>query len=412
MTGMMRATPISVHFSIAQSMRSNLKMASASVIFGAADLSLRRCFAPSANSMRSYEIVVIVPRRTSSPVAMSNSCPTSARRTRARCAACSPTRAAVFPVTSSAIQRRRVIVQFSVPSSQLSVKTASIEYTNKKFEPSLRTENRELRTFLNKHVLHPSHKRPVLRFVFHRRQFSQFGQQFALAFAQLPRRLYSYLDEKIAFAVSIEYWHSFIPDAKRCSRLRAFGNFQLMFSLQRRNHNLGAQGSLRKRDRNHAVQVVALALKEGVLLDVQDNVQIARRPSEGARFAQAGETNSRAVLHSRGHLGFDHPLAQQAAFAFTFRAGIGDYAARALASWAGSSDAEEALLIPHLTAPIARPAGDRSFAGRRTIPAARVAGLMAAHTHLLIGAENRLLKFEMQIFAKIGSALRAAATTS
>ena len=95
------------------------------------------------------------------------------------------------------------------------------------------------------------------------------------------------------------------------------------------------------------------------------------------------------------HLGFDHPLAQQAAFAFTLRAGIGDYAARALASWAGSSDAEEALLIPHLTAPIARPAGDRSFAGRRTIPAARVAGLMAANIHLLIGAEDRLVKFEM-----------------
>ena len=37
---------------------------------------------------------------------------------------------------------------------------------------------------------------------------------------------------------------------------------------------------------------------------------------------------------------------------------------------------------------------------------------MAADIHLLIGAEDRLLKFEMQVFAKVGSALGAAATAS
>src|SRR5712692_2860550 len=168
-----------------------------------------------------------------------------------------------------------------------------------------------------------------------------------------------------------------------------------MFSLQRRNHNLRAERSLRKRDRNHALQVVALALKEGVLFDVQDNVQIAGRPAERARFAQARETNSRAVLHSRGHLGFDHARPQHAAFAFALRAGIRDYAARPLAGWAGSSDAEEAMLIPHLASSITRPAGDRSFAGRSAVSAARVAGLMPADTHFLIGAEDRFIKFEI-----------------
>jgi hypothetical protein len=282
----------------------------------------------------------------------------------------------------------------------------------KKLGPLLRTENRELRTSLNKHVLHASQQRPVLRFIFHRRQFCQFGQQFALAFSQFRGGLYSHLNEKIAFAVPIEHRHAFVPDAKRGSRLRALRDFQLVFSLQRRNYNLRAQGGLRERNRNHAVQVVALALKEGVLFDVQDNIQVAGWPAERARFAQTGETNSRAVLHSRRHLSLDHTLAQQAAFTFALRAWIGDYATRALASWAGSSDAEEALLIPHLAAPIARPAGDRSFAGRRTVPAARVAGLMAADIHFLISAEDRFLKFEMQVFAKVGSALGAAATTS
>ena len=37
---------------------------------------------------------------------------------------------------------------------------------------------------------------------------------------------------------------------------------------------------------------------------------------------------------------------------------------------------------------------------------------MAADIHFLIGAENRFIKFEIQIFAQVGSALGAAATTA
>ncbi len=252
----------------------------------------------------------------------------------------------------------------------------------------------------------------MLRLVFHRRQFSQFGQQFALALTQFPGRLDSHFDVKIAFAVPIEYRHAFVPDAKRGSRLRALGNFQPVFSFQCRNHDLDAEGSLRERDRNHAVQVVALALKEGVLLDVQDNIQIAGRPAERARFAQAAETDSRAVLHSRGHFGFHHAIAQQATLAFALRAGIGDYAARALASRAGSSDAEEALLIPHLTPPVTRLAADRRFPRCCAGSPAGVACLMATDIHLFLNAEDRLVKFEVQVFAKVGSALGATATTA
>ena len=252
----------------------------------------------------------------------------------------------------------------------------------------------------------------MLRPVFHRRQFSQFGQQFALAFGQFPGGLYSHLDVEVAFTVPIKHRHAFAPYAKRGSRLRAFGDLQLVFSFKRRNHNFDAQGSLRKRDWNHAVQVVALALKEGVLLDMQDNIQIAGWPAERARLTQPVEANSRAVLHSRRDLGFDRALAQQAAFAFALRAGIGDHTARALAGWAGSSDAKKALLVPDLAPATARPASDRSFARRRTISAAPVAGLMAADIHLLLGAEDRFIKFQVQVFAKIGSALGAAATTA
>ena len=105
-TGIILATPSSVHFSIAHSMRSNLKMEIATVTF-ADEASVTASL--SSNSTRSGPTRTIVPRRTSPPVEMSNSWPTRARSTCARCRACSPVRKAWFPETSSAIQRRRVI---------------------------------------------------------------------------------------------------------------------------------------------------------------------------------------------------------------------------------------------------------------------------------------------------------------
>src|SRR5580693_515138 len=110
----------------------------------------------------------------------------------------------------------------------------------------------------------------------------------------------------------IESRHAFAAYAKRGSRLRALRNLQLVFPLERRNRNFGAKSGLRERDGNHAMQIVALALKESMLFDVQHNVQIARGSAERSRFTKAGETDARAIFDAGGHFGFDHPLAQQA----------------------------------------------------------------------------------------------------
>jgi hypothetical protein len=232
-----------------------------------------------------------------------------------------------------------------------------------------------------------------------------------LALIQFSGRLYADFNVEVAFAVTVEHRHALVAYAKRGPGLGAFWNLQAVFSLHRRNHNFGAERGLRKRDWNHAVQVVAFALEEGVLFNVQDNIQIARRSAESARFAEAAETNARAVFHSRGNLGLDHALAQHASFAFALRARVGDDAARALAGGAGSRNAEEALLIAHLATSIARPAGNGSFAWRGSASAARVAGFMAADVHVLFGAKHRLVKFQMQVFAQVGSTLSAAAAT-
>src|ERR1035438_8653783 len=252
----------------------------------------------------------------------------------------------------------------------------------------------------------------MLGLVFDGGEFAQFGQEFTLSLRQLTGSLDSHLDVEIAFAVAVEDRHPFIANSERGSGLRAFRHFQLVLSLERGHENIGPESSLRKRDGNHAVDVITFAFKEGVLLHVQHDIQVPGGAAECSGFAESSETDARAILDASGHFGFDLALAQQAAFALALRAGIGDYVARALAGGAGTSDAEEALLIADLAASIARAASDGSFAGGGPGPAAGVAGLMAADIDGLVGAEYGFVKFEVQIFAQIGSALSAAAAAS
>ena len=138
-----------------------------------------------------------------------------------------------------------------------------------------------------------------------------------------------------------------------------------MLAFEGGNADLRAQRRLGKRDRDHAVQIVALALEEGMLLHVQDDVEIARRATVKTAFAVSGEANAGAIFDAGGNFRIHRPLAQHPAFAFALGAGIGDHAARALAGGTGARDAEEALLVANLAAAIAGTAGDRSFAGRR-----------------------------------------------
>src|ERR1700681_1546483 len=148
-----------------------------------------------------------------------------------------------------------------------------------------------------------------------------------------------------------------------------------------------------------------------MLLHVQHYVQISGRAAEGADFARAGKANSRSVFDAGGNLGVYGALAKNAAFAFAFRAGIGDDAACALAGGAGASDAEESLLIADLAASVAGAASCWSLARRRPGTAAVFASFMTAHRDLRLGAEEGLLELEGQIFAEIGATLNEAPTS-
>src|SRR5437868_9389862 len=122
-----------------------------------------------------------------------------------------------------------------------------------------------------------------------------------------------------------------------------------MFALQCRYCDFCPQGSLGKRYRNNAVQIIAFSLEERMFLHVQNNIQIARRTAVEASFAISCETDAGAVFHARGDFRVDVPLSQNSTFSLALGTRIRNHAACALASGTGTRNAEKALLIAYLS---------------------------------------------------------------
>ena len=240
----------------------------------------------------------------------------------------------------------------------------------------------------------------------------QFLEQFTLTLVALGRGLNVGFDKQIAFPVPVQHRNPLVLDAERSTGLRALGNFQHVIAIQSRNLDLGAQCSLRKRDRNHTAQIVAFALEERMLFDVENDVKISRGTSEIAGFSQAGIANAGTVFHAGRNFGFHCALTQHATFSFAFWTRIGDDLATSLTSGASACDAEETLLVTDLATSSASATGDGSFAGSSTRAVAVFAGFVASHSDLRLGAERGLFELQRQIFAQISATLGPCAPTT
>jgi hypothetical protein len=102
-------------------------------------------------------------------------------------------------------------------------------------------------------------------------------------------------------------------------------------------------------------------------------------------------------------------LANHATFASARLARIGDDLPRASAGSAGARDAEEALLVPKLSAPPTGCTRNRLLALRDAAAAAGVAGVRLAHRNFHALTKNGIAQLDSQIGAQIGAALRARA---
>ena len=85
--------------------------------------------------------------------------------------------------------------------------------------------------------------------------------------ACLPGRLHSHLHIQVASAAAAQHRNTFIFDAQRSSTLRSGRDVELVLAIECWDHDIGPQRRLWERDRDNAVKVFPLALKESVLLN-------------------------------------------------------------------------------------------------------------------------------------------------
>jgi hypothetical protein len=80
------------------------------------------------------------------------------------------------------------------------------------------------------------------------------------------------------------------------------GNLDLRGTVERRDLDLAAEGREREADRHLAVEVVAVALEDAVLGEVDDDVEVAGRAAVDAGFAFAREADAIALVDAGGDL--------------------------------------------------------------------------------------------------------------
>ena len=123
--------------------------------------------------------------------------------------------------------------------------------------------------------------------------------------------------------------------------------------------DLAAERQRREVQRDFAVQIVAVALEERVLLHVNDDVEIAGGAALRAAFAFAVEAHALPGGNAGGNLHRQLALLLDEPGAAAGHARLGDDLARAPALPAGAGDREEPLLIAQLPGAAALRAGRR-----------------------------------------------------
>src|SRR5215813_7198327 len=145
-------------------------------------------------------------------------------------------------------------------------------------------------------------------------------------------------------------------------------------------------------------------------LHMQDNIKVARRASIDARVALLLIAHARAVLNSGRHIDLHRALPHLAAFAFAFRARIGNHPPHPTAIRTRARHAEETLLITDLPASTARGTGHRTFAGSGAGSVTLLATLIAADFDFSLFAESSLFKSQIQVRTRVSALLCAIAT--
>ncbi len=247
-----------------------------------------------------------------------------------------------------------------------------------------------------------------------RRDLVEFPEQLLLAFSQLHRCLDDDVNHQIARGMAADIADAFAPEAEDLGALRLRGNPYVGGAVEGGDLDFAAQGCGGETDWHLAMQVVTIALEDGVLLDVNLHVEIPRRPTVDTGFAMAAMTQAHAVIDPRRNLHFEGLLPLDAPRAAAGGAGLRNDAAAAMAFGAGLLDGEEPLLYTNLPRSATSWAGLRLGAGFCAAAVAGVAFFQCRNADGLLGAASGFLQRDLEVVAQVGASIdiRAASTPS
>jgi len=187
--------------------------------------------------------------------------------------------------------------------------------------------------------------------------FIELFEQLLLVLGELDRRFHRDVAVQVARVAAAHAFDAFAAQAELLAGLRALRDVDGGFAAQRGHFDLATECCFGEADRHRTVQVIAIALKDLVLLDADLDVQVAGWATVGAGLAVAAGSDAHAVVDARRDLHFQRFLFLDLAFAVAGAARVGNDLAGAPAVRAGLLHAEKALAHLHRARAMAGRAG-------------------------------------------------------
>jgi hypothetical protein len=205
------------------------------------------------------------------------------------------------------------------------------------------------------------------------------------------------------------------PRRENATALGARRDSQALLAGYSRDFDLASKGGCGEVDRHFAEDVVAVALEELVLADVDYHVEVSVVAAAQAAFALPLDAQPHAGVDSGRDVYLYFALGADAALARAFAAGAFGRLAFAVAGGAGLHDREEALRERDLALAFASGA---DLAARARFAAGALAGFAKSEMIELygtVGPQYGVLEIDFELVAEIGSvdgAVRVAAPSA
>ena len=127
-------------------------------------------------------------------------------------------------------------------------------------------------------------------------RFVEFAEQFFLAIGQIDRRFDDDMAEQVAMAVAADALDALAAQSEDPAGLGFRRNPDGGGAIQGRDFDLATQCGGSEGNRHFAMQIVVVALKNRMLLEVNLHVQVAGWATVDAMFAFAGKPDTIAFI--------------------------------------------------------------------------------------------------------------------